>query len=177
MQRRVALKDILLGTGALFAVPAWANGWTKPLIRPGQPFLSVAQDELLAEVVETIVPTTDSPGAKVLGVHTFVQRMITDCYEKDVQSRFANGLDAITAAASESYGKPFAAGDATQRLAVLNRVATSSDANQKEFMKLIKSLTVQGYMSSEYVMTNFMHYVMAPGHYYGCVSMPAKTGK
>ncbi len=180
MKRRGAIKYLTLGTGAFFITPAWATGWAKTSVSLAPTFLTVAQGELLAEVVETIIPKTDSsgvdsPGAKDLGVHTFVQRMVTDCYEKAAQDKVKNGLDTVSAMSIESYGKSFEQADTTQRLALLTRMANSTDNNQKEFMALMKSLTIQGYVTSEYVMTNFYHYVMAPGHYYGCVPVQAKA--
>lgn len=34
---------------------------------------------------------------------------------------------------------------------------------------MIKRMTVDGYMGSEYVMTNITKYEMAPNRYHGCV--------
>ena len=175
MERRGAIKYLTLATGAFFITPAWATRWTKTSVSFVSSYLSVAQGELLAEVVETIIPVTDTPGAKDLGIPAFVQRMVADCYEKGVQIKVKNGLDTVSAMSTESYGKPFEQTDTTQRLAILTRMANSTDTNQKEFLTLMKSLTIQGYTTSEYVMTNFYHYVMAPGHYYGCVPVKPKA--
>jgi hypothetical protein len=41
-----------------------------------------------------------------------------------------------------------------------------SDAQKA--MKTLKGLTIQGYMSTEYVMVNHLNYVMAPGFFNGC---------
>lgn len=181
MKRRGVIKHLAVATGAFLAAPAWANGWTNASLLPMSSSLSDEQADLLAEVVETIIPAgtmaTDIkvPGARELGVHAFVQKMVTDCYEKKVQDNLKNGLDTVSAMSAESFGKPFSQGDATQRLAVLTRLSTSTDASQKEFIALVKSLTIQGYTTSEYVMTKFYNYQMAPGHYYGCVPVPAKA--
>lgn len=180
MERRGAIKYLTLATGAFFITPAWATNWTKASVGAAPACLSVEQGELLAEVVETIIPKTDSsgvdsPGAKDLGVPAFVQRMVTDCYEKAAQEKVKSGLAAVSAMSIETYGKPFEQANTAQRLALLTRMATSTDANQKEFLTLMKALTIQGYTTSEYVMTNFYHYVMAPGHYYGCVPVQAKA--
>ncbi|MFD2937471.1 gluconate 2-dehydrogenase subunit 3 family protein [Spirosoma flavum] len=182
MKRRGVIKHLTLATGAFFITPAWATRWSKASVVFAPSFLSVADRDLLAEVVETIIPVTNSPsestpGAKDLGVHLFVERMLADCYEKSTQQKARNGLKAVSAMSTESYRKPFEQADATQRLALLTRMANSTDANQQEFLTLMKSLTIQGYTTSEYVMTNFYHYVMAPGHYYGCVPAQALTQK
>lgn len=173
MKRRGAIQHLALAAGTFFLTPAWANRWTKASIPAMTSFLSGVEEELLAEVVETIIPATDTPGAKELGIPAFVQRMVLDCYEKPVQDNVKAGLTTVSSLTNERYGKRFEAADTSQRLAVLSSMLSSTDASQKEFMALMKSLTVQGYTTSEYVMTKFYHYVMAPGHYYGCV--PLKT--
>ena len=164
-----------LAVGSLVALPAWASGWNPVSAQPVTPFLSAGQAALLADMAETLIPVSDTPGAKALAVPAFIQKMLEDCYEKPVQANVKNGLDAVESLASSSYGKPFASCDATQRQAILTKMQTAEDPAHKDFFTLIKNLTVQGYTTSEYVMTKHLHYVMAPGHYYGCVSAPIAT--
>jgi hypothetical protein len=160
--------------GGLISLPAWANGWTADTVRSSNQLLSRSQDGLLAELVETIIPATDTPGAKALNVHQFVQKMVTDCYPVTAQGTLQNGLDSL---AKTAYGQSFAEGDTAQRTALLTQLSQSTDAGQKEFYSLVKGLTVWGYMSSEYVMTNLTHYQFIPGHYYGCVPVAQKNQK
>jgi len=35
----------------------------------------------------------------------------------------------------------------------------------------LRNETIRGYTTSEYVMVNYYHYVMAPGFYHGCVAV------
>ncbi|MFD2934010.1 gluconate 2-dehydrogenase subunit 3 family protein [Spirosoma flavum] len=159
--------------GGLISLPAWANGWTTETVRPVQQILSRSQASLLAEMVETIIPATNTPGAKALNVHQFVQKMVTDCYDKPAQANLQKGLDSLDGLAQTSFSKPFAEGDSAQRTALLTQLAQSTDKASKDFYSLVKNLTIRGYMTSEYVMTNLTHYEFIPGHYYGCV--PVKT--
>ncbi len=163
--------------GGLISLPAWANGWTADTVRSTPQLISRSQDGLLAELVEAIIPATDTPGAKALNVHQFVQKMITDCYPVAAQDTLRNGLDSLDKLAKTAYGKSFAEGDATQRTALLTQLSQSTDAGQKEFYSLVKGLTIRGYMSSEYVMTNLTNYQFIPGHYYGCVPVAQKSQK
>ena len=144
------------------SLPAWANGWNKDIVQNSAGFLSVNQEALLAEVVETIIPTTDTPGAKSLGVHQFVQKVVADCNDKASQDNFAKGLDAIDASCKEKYQKPFADCDTQQRLEALKNAPQS-------FMGTAKWLTIKGYTTSEYVMTKLTHFEFAPARYHGCV--------
>lgn len=175
MERRVVLKSLAIAAGSLVSLPAWANGWSKASVLPTQPYLSLAESELLATLVDTILPTTDTPGAKALNVHLFVEKMVADCYEKPFQETFKNGLQAIDPITMKQYGRSFLTCDTPQRLSIIRQFQTSADATEKEFFSTLKSLTIQGYTTSEYVMTKHLNYVMAPGHYYGCVPLGVKN--
>ncbi|GAB3513313.1 lactose 3-dehydrogenase subunit gamma LacC [Spirosoma knui] len=164
-----------VAVGGLISLPAWASGWTAETVRSADPFLSPGQDTLLADIAETIIPATDTPGAKALNVHQFIQKMVADCYDAKAQDALRNGLTTTDELARKTFGKPFAEGDVTQRTALLTQLAQSTDSAQKDFYGLVKGLTIRGYMSSEYVMTNLTHYQFMPGHYYGCVPVPSKA--
>lgn len=163
--------------GGLISLPAWTNGWTADTVRSSTQLLSRSQDGLLADLVETIIPATDTPGAKALNVHQFVQKMVADCYPIAAQGSLRNGLDSLDVLAKTAYGKSFAEGDAAQRTALLTQLSQSTDTGQKEFYSLVKGLTIRGYMSSEYVLTNLTNYQFIPGHYYGCVPVAQKIQK
>lgn len=175
MERRNALKIVAGAVGGLISLPAWASGWTTETVRSARQFLSLSQADLLADMVETIIPATDTLGAKALNVHQFIQKMVADCYDKPAQETFRKGLDSLDGLAQTAFNKPFSAGDVTQRTALLTQLSQSADPAQKDFYSLVKGLTIRGYMSSEYVMTNLTKYQFIPGHYYGCVPVPAKT--
>ncbi|CAG5005600.1 hypothetical protein DYBT9275_03613 [Dyadobacter sp. CECT 9275] len=168
MQRRVALKNMALTMGALASLSSWASGWNKSGIRGGV-LLAADQSEVLMAVVEGIIPKTDTPGAGELGVHKFVEKMVKDCYDKNVQDNFVSGISKIDTASTKAYGKPFAGITQSQKLELLGNLQKSNDADEKAFFGLVKNLTIQGYMNSEYVMTNITHYEMVPARYHGCV--------
>lgn len=175
MERRIALKTLTLAAGSLLALPAWASNWTKASMQLGQPLLTSSQQALLGELAETLIPASDTPGAKDLGVPAFVERMVNDCYEEAVQDKLKAGLATVETLADTRYKKPFTACDTTQRQTILQQLALTSDPDQKAFFTLVKNLTIQGFTTSEYVMTQHLHYVMAPGHYYGCAPVKKTT--
>ncbi len=161
-----------LMAGGLLSLPTWANAWTKASVAANYALLNPTQAEVLTEVIDTLIPASDTPGAKALNVPDFVQKMLADCYETAVQQRVKQGLDAVDVVAKASFGQSFTACDTTQRLNVLGQLQASTDVANKEFYGLVKNLTIQGYTTSEYVMTKFLNYNMVPGHYYGCVPAP-----
>ncbi|MBB3836780.1 hypothetical protein FHS57_000762 [Runella defluvii] len=166
MQRRSALKSLTAAVGGLMSLPSWAQAWTPETVK-GPTLLTMAEEDTLAEIVETIIPETSTPGAKSLKVHQFALRMINDCYGENAQKNLKKGLADTNSAAQQAYSKSFAACDGKQRLELLKKLADNADT--KPFVSMIKNLTIQGYQNSEYVMVNIQKYNMAPGFYHGCV--------
>ncbi|QRR04314.1 gluconate 2-dehydrogenase subunit 3 family protein [Dyadobacter sandarakinus] len=162
-----------LAMGALANLPAWASGWSKSSLAKIS-FLSADQSRNLTAIVETIIPKTDTPGAGELGVGEFVQKMVKDCYDTNTQTNLSGGISNLDEQSIQRFGKSFADAGKEQRLTLLQEAEKSTDASQKAFFGLVKNLTIQGYMSSEYVMTNITHYELVPARYHGCV--PLKKG-
>ena len=169
MLRRNALKTLATVVGGLTTLPAWATGWSSESLGQLPALLSVDQRDTLAALVDTIIPATDTPGARELQVPQFIQKVVADCYDKKTQDLLANGLSLTDDLARKAYGTAFAGGDTSQRIQLLKGMEQSPDAAQKDFYGLVKNLTIRGYLNSEYVMTNLTHYEMIPSRYHGCV--------
>ena len=171
MERRQAIKAVMMSAAGLITLPAWANSWNPQTVLLPFRFLNTMQESLLEEVVSLIIPEGEKPGAKSLGVHSFVQKMVADCYEPKDQEAFKTGLDNIEKTAQLIHNQSFTALNTAQKEEILRGVSLSTNAQQKEFFASIKNLTIQGYTSSEYVMVNHYNYEMAPGHFYGCITV------
>jgi hypothetical protein len=138
---------------------------------------------LLDEVAETILPETDTPGAKAAGVGPFIAMMVTDCYEDREQRTFHEGFATLDDRCREMHGATFLAATPEQRLALVEAL----DAEQKRYMdehrdaepahwfRMLKELTLLGYFTSEIGYTQAMRYVETPGRYDPCV--PWKPGE
>jgi hypothetical protein len=112
---------------------------------------------LLAELVETIIPTTETPGAKTARVHLFVDLVLAHCVPSDGQTTALAALRTLAAA-----GFVAASPGARQRqLAQLEPAA----------LALFKELTVLGYFTSEIGATQALRYDAVPGSYHGCVEL------
>lgn len=167
MQRRTALKSLSVALGGLVSMPAWASCWTPDSIGNDKS-LSASDEAILAEIVETIIPETKTPGAKSLKVHQFALRMINDCYGEAAQKNLQQGLAKTEELAKKTYNKSFVECDAQQRKDIFGQLSKADEASKK-FAEIIKNLTIRGYTNSEYYMVNVQKYVMAPGFYHGCV--------
>lgn len=167
MQRRTALKSLSVALGGLVSMPAWATSWTPDSIGNDKS-LSASDEAILAEIVETIIPETKTPGAKSLKVHQFALRMINDCYGETAKKSLLQGLAKTDELAKQTHNKSFVECDAQQRKDTILQVS-KADEPSKKFVEMIKNLTIRGYTNSEYYMVNVQKYVMAPGFYHGCV--------
>lgn len=172
MNRRDTIKQLMLATGTLVALPAWANEWnTAGLLH--RPSFSFQAQETLAAVANTIIPAGNSIGALSVGVDKFLQKLIDDCYEKAIQDNVKAQLAALDTSAQSSYGKIFRDCDQQQREGMLLKFSTSENTAEQDFFKLIKSETIRGFNTSREVMVNYLHFRQVPGHYYGCVDVNA----
>ena len=161
----------MLVSGALVALPAWAEEWRlADLVGHGSSFSPEAQDTL-SSVADAIIPSGESPGALTVGVDKFLQKLFDDCYEKEIQDNIKKQLEALNNNAQKENGKPFASCDQKQREELLIKLADSNVKEEKDFFDLVKSETIRGFSTSREVMTNYLNYKVAPGHYYGCVDI------
>lgn len=168
MKRRSAIKNLSMTFGGLISLPIWASGWTSHSI--GQlSTLTISDETLLAEIVEIIIPETNTPGAKSLKVHQFVLRMINDCYGEMAQNTLKQGFLLVNELSQEVNNKPFMENNVQQKTDIMLKMGTSTNPTAKQFAEMVKRLTIQGYTNSEYYMVNQLKFNMAPGFYHGCV--------
>lgn len=173
MNRRQIVKGMAATVGGMLVLPAWASAWNSESLQGFQSNFVGLEEALLAEIVEAIIPETDTPGAKKLEVHRFIDKMLADCFDQKSRDIFSKGLKSVETMASQSYGKSYLTCTPKQKLEVITTMSKASDADDQGFVRLAKNLTIRGYLSSEYVMTKLTGYEMAPGRYYGCV--PVKS--
>ena len=85
MDRRKAIKNLAIVSGGLITLPQWmvSCGISDTTIH--QTSFSIAEQKILASVADTIIPPGNSIGALSVEVDKFLQKLIDDCYEKDVQ--------------------------------------------------------------------------------------------
>lgn len=168
MKRRYVIKNLSITLGGLVSLPVWAsNGSLHTIGSVASP--SDSNEILLAEIVETVIPQTTTPGAKSLKIHQLVRRMVNDCYAVEAHNTLNQGLVKTDEWAIQLYLKSFIDCDVKQRTDVFAKMEDSTDMATKQFTQMIKHLTILGYTNSEYYMTNILQYQMAPGFYHGCV--------
>jgi hypothetical protein len=165
----------MVGTAAWFMPAALANAKQQSLYSDYLGF-EEGTEATVGEVVDTIIPATKTSGAKELGVHLFVLKMIKDCSDKKDQQSFQTGLNQLDEYTKKTSGKSFAETEKPLRLQLLKSISkqdSSAPKELKEFLALTKKFTLQGYTTSEYFMTNIIPYQLVPGSFHGCVKVKA----
>lgn len=84
----------------------------------------------LDEVADTILPETDTPGAKAAAVGPFIALMVHDVYSLEDQQIFVDGMRQLNEECERLHGATFMAATPEQRLELLEQL----DREQKEYM-------------------------------------------
>jgi len=169
MNRRIALKNALLIVGGSVLVPASLRGARDPSIRLTHLKVDRESEVLLGDIVDTLIPKTDTPGAKELNVHLFVLMMVDECHAPEEQRAFVAGLKAFEGYSKRRLGKAFADCDTEQRVSLVKGLKQRENVSSSlwTFNQLMRRRAIQGYRESQYVMTHVIPHRMIPEKYDG----------
>jgi len=176
VSRREALARLVAITGmSVIGAEFWLTGCARS-DKATRPF-TTGDIALMDEIGETIIPETETPGAKAAGIGPFMAMMVSDCYDAASHAIFQGGLVKVDAAAQKRFGKPFVDCTPPDRTTLLNELDREqrSYAEQKaadaapHYFRLMKDLTLLGYFSSEVGCTKALRYIESPGAYHGDV--------
>jgi hypothetical protein len=187
MERREALKALAIITGGSVLVPSCNFLKEDILIAYKNLQVTPSLQTLLASVSDTIIPAGTIKGAAEINVQDFILVMVNDCIETKDQQSFMQGLSSFNDYSKKVGDKSFSRLTPEEKATVVEAglaqkfesedVPEEEDAkiereNQKavlEFLKITKRFTTQGFMMSEYIMTEVKPYKMIPGEYKGAV--------
>jgi len=86
--RRIAIQQLLLIWAGVALLPSCLQNEQKVSIPLKMIRIDPDDESMLAELAETILPKTDTPGAKDLSAHLFALKMVDDCYSKVNQEKY-----------------------------------------------------------------------------------------
>ena len=195
IDRREALRRAALMLGGVISAPVIAGVLAGCEGRPGgggggggggrrSGALSSEQLELVATIAEHVLPETDTPGARAVGVHEFIDAMLAEGYAPEDRAQFFAGLADVDARARAACGRPFLECARVQQRAVLDdldcetftRPLPGLARTEVPFFRTFKELTLVGYYTSEIGARRELHHEPVPGRYAGCVPL-AKIGR
>jgi Gluconate 2-dehydrogenase subunit 3 len=156
---------VLLG-GVLVTPALLANA----LDRADQTLQTVAEDHLalLAEMADTIIPDTDTPGAKAAKVQEYIAVIVQDCFPPERRDAFWRDLAITDQQCKALNGKGFVDCNADQRTAFFNQLQQQAKEQPAftqvaPFWTTLKDLTLNGYFTSEIGATQALNYDPIPG--------------
>ncbi len=176
MNRRDAISRVaLIMGGTILGAELFLSG-CKAKTASASALFSDTDVSFLDEIAETILPATDTPGAKEAKVGEFMARIVQDCYEEPEQAVFLGGMKLIDGHCMDRYSQPFAKCTPEQRLELLTELDLEQLAYQEEktpsepphYFRMMKELTMWGFFSSEVGATKVLRYIEVPGRYDGC---------
>jgi hypothetical protein len=173
MNRRKAIGGILGLTGIGFVSVYGAKYFIGNSNKKGS--LEVHMN-LLAELVEVIIPTTTSPGAKESLVHEYIINYIEDCSSRKEYNNFINGLNDLQETSVNTFNSVFEECSETQKKLLVENLEESTSysgillkVNNKlrgrSFFNILKTLTIEGYCTSYNGATIHLAYMPVPGRY------------
>lgn len=169
------------------AIMGVLNGCTaKPTINWKPVFFTEDQGILISQIADIIIPKTDTPGAKEVGVPGFIDTLVKDCYSKEDQEHFLAGLVAFNEQANKEQGDSFILLDAPAQQAFVKKIhdeavtmeKSENKPDKRPFILHVKELTMLGFFTSEIGATQVLQYEPVPGAYKGCIPLSeAGNGK
>lgn len=178
MNRREALKNVALILGGTVInsrafISCCSSGNAGEKIR----MFSQSDIDLLDEIAETIIPATDTPGAKAAGVGRFMAMMVPDCYSSRDVENFRQGLNEIRQTFKTEYRHTFLDAEPAERREFLNNLDSEIDSYNEtrnsedpdHYFRIMKELVLLGYFTSEVGCKQARRYAQTPGRYEACI--------
>ncbi len=182
MIRRQAIQRLLILSGTVAAAGSFLTGWEYRRLHKSPDWTFFAgQDTLLAELAETILPATETPGAKTTGVPAFIVYTVKSGLDVKSQNNFIDGLRNLTEFCRSRFGKPFEQCSPAERAQVLTHFEDAARPLHalvgkvktrlagKPFFTSLRDLTIIGYCTSEAGATQGLAYDYVPGGFESCL--------
>ncbi|PKD20929.1 hypothetical protein APR41_12905 [Salegentibacter salinarum] len=200
MNRRQALRNIGLGAGAIIVGPSTLSLLQSckndPSYNWEPTFLSASNGFALKQVLEVIIPTTDTPGAEDLNIAEFIDSYMEEVAPEDRQEKFKQSADAFSRAFKNEFDKDEGEGSAeeyeqivakylratpSERDEIAKRntetqdpqdkdqeVTLDADAGTLAYLEEVRSMGIWAYKTSEQIGEEVMWYDPIPGEYIPC---------
>tara|TARA_B100000809_G_scaffold169704_1_gene167063 strand:- start:9546 stop:10112 length:567 start_codon:yes stop_codon:yes gene_type:complete len=131
---------------------------------------------LISELVDVIIPSTETPGAKEANVQNYIIDFMESCSSNKEYNNFFNGLNDLQESCLNQYAANFEDCATTQKIEVLANLDSNASSNSlltkidnkirgRSFFNILKSLTVEGYCTSEIGATQHLAYLQVPANY------------
>ena len=153
-------------------------------------FFTEEQALIIGDLADNIIPRTDTPGAKDVGVPAFIDTFVKEVYTKEEQEKLIIELKEFNEGTRDRYYRLFTEctpdsqalyviqvnQDALKDMANVSEGWWANSKAERNFLLRMKELTILGFFSSEIGATQVLQYSPSPGPFQGCVPLE-KVGK
>ena len=177
--RRELIRVFTLSCAGLLAPGAFAMREPGGPVRKGQA-LSERQMKLLRELVETIIPETDTPGAAACDTHGFIDDQLANCRAPDEAARFIADLDRFAQLVRQNWNAGYGELPPAEQQSAMSALALAQqpfDKHDTDFFYRLKALTIVGYYSSEAGASQELVYLPLAGGYQGDFKLADNGGR
>ncbi len=209
MDRRKALKNMGLSLGYAVATPTLISIFqsckTETALEWIPDFFSKEEGVLITNLVDLILPKTDTPSASEVQVNIFIDRFANEVMEKEQQDFLKMTMKKFADEVLKNSGKETISDlnpqDIEPVLAQALKVTKEEEKNYTKtivdynislkegsapqlddktalfgFANSLRGLTIWGYKTSEYVGEEVLAYLPIPGEYKACEDLEELTG-
>jgi len=209
MDRRDALKNMGVALGYTVATPALISLMqsckSEPSMEWVPEFFSPDEGQILTQLVDLILPATDTPSASEVQVHLFIDRFAAEVMNSEQQTfwKMVTGIfvDEAYIASGKEKGDELNAEDLETVLASALQFTPEQEESyntliEKYMMKMaegemgsldkaaakysfatnLRGITIWGYKTAEYVGEKVLPYLPVPGGYVACDDVDKLTG-
>lgn len=175
LTRRDALKSAIALVGGSVAASQLATLATAMAAesRSAPLYLSAAQFAVVERTADLVIPATDTLGALGAGVPSFIDRMLAGWANEDSRAILKRAIEEIDASAWQAHGRPFIELDEGRQFALLEMADRGAfdGANDKAPFRMLKTLIIFGYYTSEVGASVELRFNPIPGPTAGCVPL------
>tara|TARA_R110002020_G_scaffold473471_1_gene702785 strand:- start:2626 stop:3267 length:642 start_codon:yes stop_codon:yes gene_type:complete len=208
MNRRQALRNIGLGAGYVVAAPTLLSLLQSckndPSMEWEPVFMTAANGYALKQVLDVIIPTTDTPGASDVNIAQFIDSYMNEVAEDREQQEFQAGANAFAINFKNEFDKEIADGkpeefdqmvakylgaEPDRREDLMDRLTAKQDPENPDieidtdagsfgYLNTVRDLAIWAWKNSEQVGENVLWYDPIPGAQKGCIPLAeAGNGK
>jgi gluconate 2-dehydrogenase gamma chain len=169
-RRRLLQATLVLAGLAVSGIPHTALAQPQAATKR---FFDPARYAVLDAVAETIIPRTDTPGARDVEVPARFGAMMTSWASQATRTDFGRVLDEIEASAQSRFGRKIAALSSQDQLTVVAGYDTAQAANPA--YRRFKGLVLALYYLSEPGATEELRYEHTPGAWQPSINVTPDT--
>ena len=129
-------------------------------------YFSKTEFSLLSNIVDFLIPKTETPGALEMKVPQFIDIIISETYNEESKNNFSNKLKVLI----EDFKSNNI--DLSDYKSMKSKFVNDfNNKTHQEIYNQIRDLTVWGFKTSKEIALNVLNYNPIPGYQLGCVDI------